>query len=167
MILNKRCILKAGPTRTFAFTLIELLVVIAIIAVLVALLLPVLSKARGAVRKTVCINNARQINLAMRMYADDHADAIHATTNKEAIYFTYKESIQPYLSRNGSPTNDPVFVCPADDFFIGRSTPAMRVTFSTDWLRMNRRRAWAESLSLLSTSLHASSWRERFPVPTV
>ena len=99
-----------------AFTLIELLVVIGVIAILVALLLPVLAKAKGAARKTACINNARQINLAMQMYADDHGDALHATTNNDAIYFTYQESIHPYLSRNGSPTNDPVFACPADDF---------------------------------------------------
>ena len=98
------------------FTLVELLVVVSIVVILAALLLPVLSKTKGAAQRTACINNARQINLAMRMYADDHADAVHAATNQEAIYFTYKESIQPYLSRNGSPTNGPVFVCPADDF---------------------------------------------------
>lgn len=70
-----------------AFTLTELLVVIAIIALLAALLLPALSKTRGAARKAVCFTNARQINFAMRMYADDHADAILALTNKDAIYF--------------------------------------------------------------------------------
>src|ERR1051325_6057185 len=98
------------------FTLIEFLALVAIIAILAALLLPVLAKAKGSARKTACTNNASQINLSIAMYADDHADAIHASTNNEAIYFTYKESIQEYLSRSPSPTNDAVFVCPADDF---------------------------------------------------
>jgi prepilin-type N-terminal cleavage/methylation domain-containing protein len=99
-----------------AFTLIELVVVIAIIAILAALLLPALSRAKGAARRTTCISNARQINLALRLYADDHQDAIRAVTNKEALYATYKDSIQPYLSRNGASTNDQLFACPADDF---------------------------------------------------
>ena len=47
------------------FTLIELLAVIAIIAILAALLLPVLSRAKGAARRTVCINNTCQINRAL------------------------------------------------------------------------------------------------------
>jgi prepilin-type N-terminal cleavage/methylation domain-containing protein len=98
------------------FTLIELLVVIAIIAILVALLLPVLGHAKATAKKTVCTSNIRQIDLALAMYVDDHADSIRAITNKEAIYFTYKQSILPYLSRNGSSTNDALFACPADDF---------------------------------------------------
>src|SRR3954463_14339787 len=53
-----------------AFTLIELLVVIAIIAVLIALLLPAVQAAREAARRAQCINNLKQLGLAMHNYHD-------------------------------------------------------------------------------------------------
>ena len=97
------------------FSLIELLVVIAIIAILAALLLPALNRAKGAARRTLCLNNEREIDLATRLYADDHADVISFYTNE--IYFSYKDNIIPYLGATQNTfTNNPVFICPADDF---------------------------------------------------
>ena len=59
-----------------AFTLIELLVVIAIIAILAAILFPVFAQAKAAAKQSVCLSNAKQMNLALIQYSGDNDDVL-------------------------------------------------------------------------------------------
>ncbi|MCK4326637.1 type II secretion system protein [bacterium] len=76
------------------FTIVELLVVIGIMAVLAAILLPVLNTVRRGARRVTCLNNIRQIGLAFQMYSDDwyHSYPTGTDSNPYSLYTATDEA---------------------------------------------------------------------------
>jgi prepilin-type N-terminal cleavage/methylation domain-containing protein len=102
-----------------AFTLIELLVVIAIIAIISAFLFPALSSSRGNARRMECLGNLRQVNLAIRLYADDFSDSLPVLPDPSpypnGIGAYYKQVVKGYAGLTGpASVNERQFTCPAD-----------------------------------------------------
>jgi prepilin-type N-terminal cleavage/methylation domain-containing protein/prepilin-type processing-associated H-X9-DG protein len=114
------------------FTLIELLVVMAIISLLLAILLPALSKIRQLTRRTVCQSNLRQIASAWHIYLEDYNGKFYKHANADVLYGgwkgtyfpNYKRPLNEYLGVQELPQSESeakVFYCPDDDIGTGES----------------------------------------------
>ena len=139
--------LLADRPGTVAFTLIELLVVIAVIAILAAMILPALAKAKMKAKGVMCMNNTRQLMIAWHIYADENKDhlmssyaggpapewdgggfmnfAANNPQNYDINYYLTHSPIWPYCGNSSG-----IFKCPADNSTVinnvGQRVPRIR-----------------------------------------
>ncbi len=128
---------RSFPRNRQGFTLIELLVVIAIIAILAAMLLPALTKAKLKAQGISCMNNHRQLALAWRLYSDDNRDVLlfasgdalawqpgvwmsggldfsnGNASNWDPSVDIYKSPMWPYCGKSLG-----IFKCPSDQSYV-------------------------------------------------
>lgn len=134
------------PTKN-AFTLLELLVVIAIIGILAALLLSALAKAKSKSLQTQCLNNLKQISLAIQLYADDNNSILPGPvlrmvpagyTNNNVrkilpIFIWHYLALPDPATQETLATAWPIIACPAQIAVSipDVTSPGARVTYST------------------------------------
>ena len=125
--------------RRNGFTLIELLVVIAIIAILAAMILPTLARAKEAGRRTACLNNLKQLELALKIYLDDNRN-LHPPVSANPAW--PQRMLDTYRNTN-------ILTCPTD---LARGRPAGQVATSPNYVADSAPRSYI-----------MNAWNDVFP----
>lgn len=129
-------LLRGGNRERKGFTLIELLVVIAIIAILAAMLLPALAKAKAKAHQTACISNLKQAGIGLNLFVDDNRGYFpHVSVDANVVdpslpaspKMIWTKQLGRYLPQRGlnaTSQESPIFTCPATRF-ENRNGPIM------------------------------------------
>ncbi len=136
---------KTAFTRT-AFTLVELLVVIGIIALLIAILLPVISSAQRQAKAVACMSNVRSIATAGMMYSQDFNVYIGFPPDRKAALY-------PYLRQGKSNTDfseRQVWNCPANDQLETEASYGFNTNLN--WVKITKFK-WSETVALVDAGL--------------